>query len=87
MIQRFKKGERKPRREKAFIPRKRVCRFCVDKVKRLDYKEVKRLEAFIKERGKMLSPRISGNCAKHQRMLARAIRKARFLALLPYVRL
>lgn len=66
--------------------RKKFCRLCVDKVKSMDYKDARRLEAFIKERGKMVSTRISGNCAKHQRMVAEAIKKARFMSLLPYSR-
>jgi small subunit ribosomal protein S18 len=66
--------------------RKKFCRLCVDKAKSLDYKDGKRLEAFIKERGKMVSTRISGNCAKHQRMVAEAIKKARFLSLMPYTK-
>ena len=87
MIARYRRTNKKDKKEKLLIFRKKVCRFCVDKTKRLDYKDVKRLEAFIRERGKMVSTRVSGNCAKHQRMLARALRKARFIALLPYVRL
>lgn len=67
--------------------RKRFCRFCVNKVKEIDYKDVKLLENFIKERGKIVSSRISGNCAKHQRRLAEAISRARFLSLVPYTRL
>ncbi len=66
--------------------RKKFCRLCVDKVKDLDYKDGRRLEAFIKERGKIVSTRFSGNCAKHQRMVAEAIKKARFMSLLPYTR-
>ncbi|MDD4894737.1 MAG: 30S ribosomal protein S18 [Candidatus Omnitrophica bacterium] len=66
--------------------RKKFCRLCVDKVKSLDYKDMRRLEAFIKERGKIVSTRISGNCARHQRMVAEAIKKARFMSLLPYTR-
>ena len=66
--------------------RKRFCRFCADKVKTIDYKDVKRLEAFITERGKIVSSRISGNCAKHQRRIAEAIKLARFLSLMPYTR-
>ena len=66
--------------------RKKFCRFCVDKVRAIDYKDIKRLETFITERGKILSSRISGNCAKHQRWIAEAIKKARFLSLIPYVR-
>lgn len=66
--------------------RKKFCRLCVDKVKAIDYKDSRRLEAFMKERGKIVSTRISGNCAKHQRMVAEAIKKARFLSLIPYTR-
>ncbi len=67
--------------------RKKFCRLCVDKVTSIvDYKDVRRLEAFIKERGKIVSTRISGNCAKHQRMVAEAIKKARYISLLPYTR-
>ncbi len=71
------------------IARKRFCRFCVDnvdKVKTIDYKDAKRLEAFITERGKIVSSRFSGNCAKHQRRIAEAIKKARFISLIPYTR-
>jgi len=67
--------------------RKRFCRLCVDKVKSMDYKDAKRLEAFIKDRGKIVSTRSSGNCAKHQRMVAEAIKRARYLSLLPYTRM
>ena len=67
--------------------RRRICRFCADKIKTIDYKDLKILEAFIKERGRIASARSSGNCAKHQRQLARAIKKARFIALVPYVRI
>lgn len=66
--------------------RKKFCRFCADKTKYIDYKDVKRLEAFVRDTGKILSSRISGNCAKHQRILTDAIKKARFLSLLPYLR-
>lgn len=74
------------KRASQLIQRKRFCRLCADKTKAMDYKEVKRLEAFITERGKMTSSRISGNCAKHQRLVAEAIKRARFLSLLPYKR-
>jgi small subunit ribosomal protein S18 len=67
--------------------RKKFCRFCAEKVRNtIDYKDTRRLETFIKERGKVVSSRYSGNCAKHQRRLIEAIKKARFLSLLPYVR-
>lgn len=68
------------------VLRKRFCRFCTDKVKSIDYKDVKRLEAFITERGKIVPSRNSGNCAKHQRRIAEAIKKARFISLIPYTR-
>jgi len=74
------------KRDMHLITRKRFCRFCVDKVKYIDYKDGKRLEAFITERGKIASSRISGNCAKHQRRIAEAIKKARFISLVPYIR-
>lgn len=74
------------KRDTHLITRKRFCRFCVDKVKYIDYKDAKRLEAFVTERGKIASSRISGNCAKHQRRIAEAIKKARFISLVPYIR-
>ena len=75
------------KRDNRGLMRKKFCRLCADKVKLLDYKDNRRLEAFIKERGKILSSRISGNCARHQRMVARAIKKARFISLLAYVKI
>ena len=66
------------------IRRRKVCRFCVDKVDIIDYKDVKLLQGFIPERGKILPRRISGVCTPHQRMLAEAIKRARNIALLPY---
>lgn len=65
-------------------PRKKVCSFCVDKVTSIDYKEFNKLGRFLTERGKILPRRISGNCARHQRMVTRAIKRARNIALLPY---
>ena|SRR5436309_10354131 len=64
--------------------RRKVCRFCVDKVDLIDFKDVKLLQNFIPERGKILPRRISGVCTAHQRMLAEAIKRARNIALLPY---
>ena len=69
-------------RRKVF--RKKVCRFCVEKVERIDYKDVQRLRNYVSERGKILPSRISGTCAKHQRQLSVAIKRARVVALLPY---
>ncbi|MBN1891438.1 MAG: 30S ribosomal protein S18 [Clostridiales bacterium] len=65
--------------------RRKVCAFCADKVEKIDYKDVPRLRRFISERGKILPKRMTGNCAKHQRELTIAIKRARHLALLPYL--
>ena len=65
-------------------PRRKVCTFCVDKVQLIDYKDVARLRRFITERGKILPRRMTGTCAKHQRQLSTAIKRARTVALLPY---
>jgi len=65
-------------------PRKKLCTFCGEKVEHIDYKEIARLRKYITERGKILPRRISGNCAKHQRQLTIAIKRARNIALLPY---
>jgi small subunit ribosomal protein S18 len=62
--------------------RRKVCKFCVDKVGLIDYKDVRRLKSFVSERGKITPRRISGSCARHQRQLTRAIRRARTVALL-----
>ena len=72
------------KRDRVRRPRKRVCSFCVEKADSIDYKEVGRLRKFITERGKILPRRISGNCAKHQRQLTIAIKRARNVALLPF---
>ena len=65
--------------------RKKVCAFCVDKVTAIDYKDTAKLRKFISERGKILPRRISGTCAEHQRELNTAIKRARQVALLPYI--
>lgn len=65
-------------------PKKKVCNFCVDKIACVDYKDVPRLRRYITERGKILPRRISGNCARHQRQLTVAIKRARNMALLPF---
>jgi small subunit ribosomal protein S18 len=64
--------------------RQKVCKFCVDKIELVDFKDVKRLRGFVSDRGKIVPRRISGNCAVHQRQLTAAIRRARSIALLPY---
>ena len=72
-------------KKKFFYRRKRVCKFCVEKLEYIDYKDVKTLQQFIPERGKILPRRISGNCAKHQRLLTVAVKRARVIAFLPFV--
>jgi len=68
-----------------YVPQRKVCPFCSDKVKVIDYKDPSRLGRYISDRGKILPRRKMGTCAKHQRALAVAIKRARHLALLPYV--
>jgi len=75
----------KKRRKKRVFHRRKVCRFCADSSLSIDYKEPKKLKYFITERGKIIPRRISGTCAKHQRALTHAIKRARTIALLPYV--
>ncbi len=70
--------------QKRYKPRKKVCAFCADKSSHIDYKDVNKLKKYVTERGKILPRRISGNCAKHQRELTIAIKRARQVALLPY---
>lgn len=72
------------KRERGRRPRRKVCSFCVDKVEEIDYKDVTKLRRYITERGKILPRRISGNCAKHQRQMTTAIKRARNVALLPF---
>ncbi|MBI1995108.1 MAG: 30S ribosomal protein S18 [Deltaproteobacteria bacterium] len=64
--------------------RRKVCRFCADKTLTIDYKDIKTLSQFVTERGKMTPSRITGNCARHQRLLTTAIKRARSVALLPF---
>jgi small subunit ribosomal protein S18 len=79
--------QRRPRRDRdSQIPRKkRVCRFCAAKEDYIDYKDDKKLQRCITEQGKIIPKRITGTCAKHQRQLVHAIKRARHLALLPFV--
>jgi len=79
----FQRKKKLPPKKRFF--KKKVCKFCVEKVDNVDYKDIGRLKRFVTEQGKMLPSRISGNCAKHQRRVAEAIKKARFIAILPYV--
>ncbi len=77
-----KKGEKREKRPM----RKKKCKFCLDRVTHIDYKDERRIRRFMTDRGKITPRRITGTCAKHQRMLAMAVKRARLIALVPYVR-
>ncbi|MGO9451586.1 MAG: 30S ribosomal protein S18 [Candidatus Binataceae bacterium] len=78
------RGEGRPGMRRRSGGRRKVCRFCADKTLKVDYKDVRTLSGFITEGGKIVPSRTSGNCAKHQRQLAVAIKRARVIALLPF---
>lgn len=86
-VNKSEKSERPevPMRRRPIRRRKKVCVFCADKNAVIDYKDVNRLKKFVSERGKILPRRITGTCAKHQRALTVAIKRARHIALMPYV--
>ena len=75
---------RRERTQRGGLRRRKVCSFCVDKVEVIDYKDVAKLRRYMSERGKILPRRMTGTCAKHQRQLTEAIKRARHIALLPY---
>jgi small subunit ribosomal protein S18 len=77
------KGEGRGFRRRG-MGRRKVCRFCADKAMLIDYKDSRTLGNFLSERGKIIPSRITGNCARHQRQLTRAVKRARTVALLPY---
>jgi small subunit ribosomal protein S18 len=85
MVAKTPHTNRKQKRKKRIYHRRKVCRFCADTSLAIDYKDPKTLKYFITERGKIIPRRISGCCAKHQRTLTHAIKRARTIALLPYV--
>ncbi len=76
--------EEKQMRPSKRMPKKKVCQFCVEHATEIDYKDVAKLRKYITEKGKILPRRMSGVCAKHQRPLATAIKRARIMALLPF---
>ena len=76
-------GDRPYQRNMRF--KRKVCRFCHDKNAQIDYKDLKMVEQFITDRGKILPRRVTGTCAKHQRGVAQAIKRARIIALIPFV--
>lgn len=70
--------------KKQFLRRRKVCKFCVERIDKIDYKDYRLLQQFVAERGKIIPRRISGTCTPHQRRLTRAIKQARQIALLPF---
>lgn len=84
MVSRFKPGGPRKRGRPRFFTRRRVCAFCVDHVKDIDYKDLSRLRRYISDRARMEPRRKTGSCARHQRTLSQAIKRARHLALLPF---
>ncbi len=81
----FDRGGEDDDKRRGGLTRRRACRFCTDKNARVDYKDQATLKYFVTERGKIIPRRISGNCSKHQRAVAKAIKQARGLALIPYL--
>ena len=79
-----KPGDKEKGQRRTLFRRRKVCKFCADKIDDINYKDVKLLQPFVPERAKVLPRRISGTCAMHQRKLRLAIMRARVLALLPY---
>jgi small subunit ribosomal protein S18 len=79
-------AKKKPKRKIQRVFRKKPCRLCRDKVKSIDYKDVDFLSKFTSDRGRILPSRISGNCAKHQRMVSSQIKRARIASLLPFAK-
>jgi small subunit ribosomal protein S18 len=77
-------GDKKEQGKRYFFRRRKVCRFCADKNVAIDYKDPQTLKYFITDRGKIIPRRISGNCAKHQRKVGVAIKRARMIALMPF---
>jgi small subunit ribosomal protein S18 len=80
-----KAGDKEKGQRRTLFRRRKVCKFCADKIDDINYKDVKLIGPFVPERGKILPRRISGTCAKHQRKLQTAIKRARQIALIPYV--
>ena len=80
-----KPGDKEKGQRRTLFRRRKVCKFCADKIDDINYKDVKLIGPFVPERGKILPRRISGTCALHQRKLQTAIKRARQIALVPYV--
>ena len=78
-------GDKKDSQRRGMFRRRKVCKFCAEHIEYIDYKDYKTLGTFIKERGKIVPRRISGACATHQRKLTTAVKRARHIALLPFI--
>ncbi|MDD5633698.1 MAG: 30S ribosomal protein S18 [Candidatus Omnitrophica bacterium] len=78
--------KKEPKRMKKIF-KKKPCRLCKDKVEKIEYMDAPLISRFVSERGRIMSPRISGNCSKHQRMVANCVKKARIAGILPFVRI
>ena len=83
-VEKVENGQR-PAARPMMRRKKKVCMFCADKIGHIDYKDTTRLRKYITERAKILPRRITGTCAMHQRAVAKAIKRARFMALMPYI--
>ena len=78
-------GARRPKSKDRYVPRRKVCNFCSEKLPYIDYKDMARLRRYLSERGKIEPRRKTGTCARHQRALTVALKRARHIALLPFV--
>jgi small subunit ribosomal protein S18 len=78
------KRSKGPRRKKTFYQKRKICRFCADASAEIVYRDFNTLKHFVTERGKIIPRRISGNCAKHQRYLTKAIKRARVVSIMPF---
>ncbi len=78
------KNQRNPTKKKRTLFMQKICRFCSEKIQHIDFFDIKLLKPLISERGKIVPSRISGNCARHQRQMTEAIKRARCIALLPF---
>jgi small subunit ribosomal protein S18 len=85
MVTRFRPGNTRRRGRPRFYTRRRVCAFCVEHISEIDYKDVSRMRRYVSERARIEPRRKTGNCARHQRALTLAIKRARHLALVPFI--
>ena len=81
----YNNREQRPMNNMRMRKKRKICAFCAEKLTDIDYKDIPRLKKFLSERSKILPRRITGNCAKHQRLLTTAVKRARYIALIPYI--